>query len=118
MMEISGMISSRLLRDKAVHMISSRSTPAIVELGVLLDWDLVAFVKEQKYDVPVEEVLDRVICLTGTWGAAYATTPLEYLKETWPLSYAPVYGLIKSFLTLKAGNSERECKLISTSYDC
>lgn len=109
--DLSQLISGGILSQAAARKVSSHAGPAIIDLKVRLDWDPVVFVRQQKYDVEPGKVLDRIICLTGTWDNAYASTPLDYLKQVWPLTYKPLYGLVKNLLD--SGASKSSCKCIS-----
>jgi hypothetical protein len=109
MSDISKSIASRILSQPTARKVSRRSTPVTIEMRVSLDWDLRAFIKEQQYDVlRPDDVLDRAICLTGTWREAHAITPLQYLRQTWPLTFMPVYELMKKFLSLETDTCD--CK--------
>lgn len=97
---ISETISSRLLSHPTARKVSRRSKPVTIEMRISLDWDLRAFVKQQQYNVlRPEDVLDRAICLTGSWSEAHAMTPIEYLTQTWPSTYEPIYEIMKTFLS-------------------
>jgi hypothetical protein len=57
-------------------------------------WNPLQYVKDQKYDESLEEVLDGAITLTGTVDDAQALTALEYLCQVWPVSGIYVMQLI------------------------
>ena len=108
MEEISQSISRLAQLQAESFELNSRAYPAIIKMKISLDWDLMAFIRQQEYDVRPEDVLSRVICLTGDWDTCHLTTPLDYLKQTWPLTYMPLYGLMVKYLTLGAENCD--CK--------
>ena len=103
MADISESISSRVLSYGISQKNIRGEAPMMIETRITLDWDLMGFIREQKYDMRPEDVLDLAICLTGVGNAAYAVTAKEYLQQTWPLTYKPLYGLMKKFLNLGTG---------------
>lgn len=104
MSDMGQSITSHFLSQASARKVSRRTPPTATDMTVSLDWDLRRFIEEQQYDVPPAEVLDRAICITGTWREAQATTAAEYVKQVWPLTYEPLYGLLKSFLTQGGSN--------------
>lgn len=105
---IRGSISELVFSEPALRRVSRQTTPPFVEVSVSVDWDLRAFIRDQEYATRPDQVLDRAICLIGTWGEAHAMAPAAYLKQTWPLVYEPFYDLMKRFLSSGAG--AHECK--------
>jgi hypothetical protein len=114
MSNISASIAGRILSQPAARKFSSRLTPVTIELEVSLEWDLLVFIEEQQYGVSrPEDVLDRVICLTGTWSEAHAVTPLQYLEQVWRSSSTPMYELMRKFLSHEG--QECDCMFFSST---
>jgi len=59
-----------------------------------VDWDPLAFVKEQQYTVSPEIALERAITLTGSANDAQAVTTANYLFQTWPATGKQVMRLV------------------------
>lgn len=105
---IRGSISELVFSELALRRVSRQTAPPFIEVSVSADWDLQAFIRDQEYATRPDEVLDRAICLIGTWGEAHAMTPIAYFKQTWPLVYKPFYDLMKNFLSFRT--EAYECK--------
>lgn len=112
MAEIRDMISLCITSQISVRKVSRQTRQATVDMKTSLDWDLRQFIADQRYDVKPAEILDSAICLTGIWQQAQADTPRSYMERTWPLTYRPLYDLVKEFLS---PNEETTCT--RTSYD-
>ncbi|KAL2864224.1 5'-methylthioadenosine/S-adenosylhomocysteine nucleosidase family protein [Aspergillus lucknowensis] len=67
------------------------------------DWDLISFIKEQKYEVTAVEAVERAITITGSTTHAQALTCLQYLRQTWPISGAYTAQLVKDLLSSDPG---------------
>ncbi|KAL7918478.1 hypothetical protein ACQKWADRAFT_316483 [Trichoderma austrokoningii] len=63
-----------------------------------IDWDPMQFFKEQRYREDIEDVIDKVITLTGSTKNAQALTSLQYLCQTWPTTGEHVLRLVKKVL--------------------
>ena len=100
MKEISDTVSHHVLSHAAADRFSPHSSTITIEMRLSLDWDLIEFVRQQQYDLEGDhKVLERAICLTGTWCKAHATTPLEYLQQTWPSTDRDLYKVLRKFLS-------------------
>ena len=64
--------------------ISRKQSIPCVHVVFRVPWDPVKFIQEQGYDGNTEELLDRIITLTGQTTDAQATTCAAYLRQTWP----------------------------------
>ena len=65
------------------HVSRKQAVPS-VKVTFTAPWDPVSFVEEQGYDTEVEDLLGKVITLTGSSEDAQATTCEQYLCQTWP----------------------------------
>ncbi|KAK0645260.1 hypothetical protein DIS24_g8055 [Lasiodiplodia hormozganensis] len=50
-----------------------------------IEWDLLGFLRRQKYDAALEIAVERAITLTGSAKNAQAMTCLDYMSQTWPV---------------------------------
>lgn len=74
-----------------------------------LDWDPVAFVEVQEYSEAPEEVLEKVVTLTGSLNDAQAVTTKSYLCQTWPVTGEQVMRLLNDSLRSKGSEVDCEC---------
>jgi hypothetical protein len=74
----------------------SRNRPAeAYKITFDIGWDLLAFVREQSYEEKPEEVVEKVITLTGSVRDAQALTCEQYLCQTWPSAGKCIIQLVK-----------------------
>ena len=110
MFNIGESIRNQMLAHAPFRESSRHRALASIEMSFHLDWNPLLFIQEQEYSVPAVQVLDHIICLTGTWKQAQAVTTSEYMEQTWPLSNEPIRLLLKKFLSLSGANT-CDCKL-------
>lgn len=84
---------------KPGHKISRSRSAEAFRTTFLINWDPITFLKEQHYQGSLEEVIDRVITLTGSAKNAQALTILQYLRQTWPTTGEHVLQLVKDVLS-------------------
>lgn len=60
-----------------------------------IDWDPLAFVKEQAYGVGFDVAVESAIILTGSAGDAQAVTCGQYFRQTWPLTGGHLIEFLK-----------------------
>jgi hypothetical protein len=88
----------------------SREEPSQKYMAVFeLDWDPVAFVKVQEYSEAPEEVLEKVVTLTGRLNDAQAVTTKSYLCQTWPVTGEQVMRLVNDSFRSKGSEVDGEC---------
>lgn len=83
---------------KASQKISRSRSAEAFRTTFLINWDPIAFLKEQLYEESLEEAIDKVITLTGSAKNAQALTTLQYLRQTWPITGECVLQLVKNVL--------------------
>jgi hypothetical protein len=49
-----------------------------------INWNLLGFLRKQKYDKDQDSMVESAIAITGSALNAQALTCLEYMKMTWP----------------------------------
>lgn len=74
------------------------SAIAIVQTKYAIQWDPIAFLKDQEYKEDPAEALPIVITLTGSADNAQALTCSQYLQQKWPSYGLQVLELIQSVL--------------------
>ncbi|KAM0480470.1 hypothetical protein ACHAPX_004301 [Trichoderma viride] len=95
MEDIRQMILSSL---KASQKISRSRSAEAFRTTFLINWDPIAFLKEQLYEEDLGEAIEKVITLTGSAKNAQALTTMQYLRQTWPLTGEYVLQLVKDVL--------------------
>ncbi|USP74567.1 hypothetical protein yc1106_01841 [Curvularia clavata] len=91
--------------------IISENTPAKAHtLRLLILWDPLKFFAEQLYQGKPQDVVEKVIVLTGSAQNVQAQTCAEYLSQTWPYTGKDIILLLKN--VLGSGPEHRhECEL-------
>lgn len=77
-----------------------------------MEWDPLAFVKEQEYSEELDETVETAITLTGSARDAQALTCAQYLRQTWPSAAEHIIRLIKDVVRNGPGHRQ-ECKYSS-----
>ena len=98
--QIRNAISSRL---PPIIKVSSRTVTDTTTISFQMDWDPMAFIREQRYSGDPAIVLERVITLTGSPINAQALPCLQYLTQAWPCSGTHVASLLKKLTRAKSG---------------
>ncbi|KJK62616.1 Phosphorylase superfamily protein [Aspergillus parasiticus SU-1] len=103
-----GAIRNRILDSlPSSRRVSRYDQPRIYQVKFTLNWDLMAFVKEQEYDTNKEGFLGRIITITGTRQDAQAMTCLQYLHQTWQSFEDNILRLVEATLLDGPGYKHR-----------
>lgn len=102
---------------KSDHKISRSRSAEAFRATFLINWDPITFFKEQGYQGSLEEVIDRVITLTGSAKNAQALTTLQYLHQIWPTTGEHVLQLVKDVLSGPRGQKHAGKSSTSSSLD-
>jgi hypothetical protein len=78
----------------------------------VIEWDPLAFVKEQEYREEPDEAIEKAITLTGSAKDAQALTCAQYLCQTWPSTGEHTTRLVKDVLRSGPGHRHK-CKFPS-----
>jgi hypothetical protein len=97
-LEIGKMIRNRLSEHIPLRKATRQNASFTMEVTFHLEWDIRLFFREQEYNIPANQVLDSILCLTGTWQEAQGATVAEYLEQTWPVSHVPLRTTLQKFL--------------------
>lgn len=109
-----GAIRNRILDSlPSSRRVSRYDQPRIYQVKFTLNWDLMAFVKEQEYDTNKEGFLGRIITITGTRQDAQAMTCLQYLHQTWQSFGDNILRLVEATLLDGPGYKHR-CRVFSS----
>ena len=92
--------------------ISRKLSPPSCSARFELEWEILDFFAAQKYENRPDEILDRVVTLTGSCLDAQAGTCAQYMSQTWPSSGRIILELIQRVLRDKGPFSQR-CKYLS-----
>ncbi|RYO92932.1 hypothetical protein DL762_001423 [Monosporascus cannonballus] len=106
MFDIGATVRKQLLAHEPLRKISRRQPLSRVRMTFNLDWDPVHFIHHHNCAYPLSGVLEKVVCLTGSWDGAQAATVMEYMRQTWPVTGEPIVHLLQELITLPKG---QEC---------
>ena len=107
-----------VIRNKILGSLPSSRTVSrydqlrIYQAKFTLNWNPLAFVKEQEYDMSKEGFLGKVITITGSSQDAEAMTCLQYLHQTWHSYGVNLLQLVEATLLNDPGYEYR-CRLSS-----
>lgn len=87
----------------ASHKISRRRSPESYKMVFEVDWDPLAFIKEQGYKEEPAEVVEKAVTLTGSTKDAQALTCKQYLCQTWPSLGEHLMQLVKDVVNFGPG---------------
>lgn len=80
------------------HKVSRKNASKAYKMIFEVDWDLLAFVKEQEYREEAHQAIGMAIVLTGSDKDAQALTCSQYLCQTWPSTGEQLMWLVKNVL--------------------
>ncbi|KAJ5538344.1 purine and uridine phosphorylase [Penicillium frequentans] len=86
--------------------------PKIYQTTFTINWNPVAFVREQGYDQDNDGYLGKMITITGSRIDAQAMTSLQYIHQTWHSYGAQIIQIVEATLI-----SEQGCEYICTFPD-
>ncbi|KAL4909723.1 hypothetical protein BDW74DRAFT_173217 [Aspergillus multicolor] len=95
-------LRNRLRAQQALHKISRRKA-SLVSMAFEVDWNPIQYLTNLGMELPAPNVLERILCLTGTWNEAQAMTVVEYLRQTWPVSGEHMIALMHKLIELPEG---------------
>jgi hypothetical protein len=91
------------------HKVSRKTSVEAYKVVYEIEWDLLAFVKEQEYIEEPDEAVEKVITLTGSANDAQALTCAQYLYQTWPSAGEHIIRLLKNVARSETGH-RHACK--------
>ncbi|KAK4078282.1 uncharacterized protein Triagg1_3298 [Trichoderma aggressivum f. europaeum] len=105
MLEIGTKIRNHLRAQEPLRKMSSRRPLSMVKMTFYFDWNLDRSMRDTRSSPQCEDALGRMVCLTGSWNEAQATTVQDYVDQTWPRSG----DLMTLMQTLLATPEGQEC---------
>jgi hypothetical protein len=91
------------------HKVSKKKSADAYQMTFEIEWEPLAFVKEQEYTEGPDEAVEIAITLTGSVRDAQALTCAQYLCQTWPLAGEHTIKLVKD--VVRSGPGHRHtCK--------
>lgn len=106
MLEIGTNIRNKLRAQEPLRKMSSRKPPSVVKMTFYFGWNPARSMNDAGFAPPYEEALGRVVCLTGSWNEAQASTVRDYMDQTWPQSGHALITLMQTLLSIPEG---QEC---------
>lgn len=97
--EIGVAIRNKLKTTESLRKMSRNRTPVLVEMTYTVNWNLLGFMQNRGIPSPFAAALPNILCLTGTWDEAQATTVIEYMDQTWPQSGRALITLLQKLLS-------------------
>jgi hypothetical protein len=99
------------------HKVSRKKSAEAYKMTFGIEWDPLAFVKEQEYREKPDEAVEIAITLTGSAKDAQALTCAQYLCQTWPSAGEHTIRLVKD--VLRSGPGHRHtCKFPGLKWSC
>jgi hypothetical protein len=108
MINISESIGRHIRMQQAGRTVSRRRPTPLVNMTIELDWNPHEFFQSAGLDSIPADILDRTICITGTWHEAQATTVTVYLQQTWPVTGDHILSLLRKLLSGSGQQCEGE----------
>lgn len=109
LLELNSTICDQVRMQQKKYMSRQRPSP-LVELSFRVNWNPRHYLLFLDDEPLAENILDRVLCLTGSWEEAVATTVRDYVQQIWPVTGGAVLDLLKK-MVLGTENEEHEVSL-------
>ncbi|KAJ8133149.1 hypothetical protein O1611_g470 [Lasiodiplodia mahajangana] len=105
--DIVGQIEGRIRRlfARQIGYDSRMKIPEPIRVTFTVDWDIIGFLRQQKYSVPPTEAIATAVTLTGTLAHAQALPCWQYMAQMWPLTGSQILKLIQE--TLNTANFKK-----------
>lgn len=95
---VANEIRRRVCSLPSVRYLSRSKTPETCTMAFEIEWNPLAFVKEQDYPQEPHEAIEIAITLTGGTRDAQALTSGQYLRQTWPINGEYTMKLVKDVM--------------------
>ena len=110
MSKIGSTIRDELRTQEPLRKMSHRAPLSSVEIQFKLDWHPGLVLEEQKLTNTPSNVLDTILCITGSCREAQVLTVSEYVRQTWPVTGQAVLSLFTQLLCLPQDHQNtRKC---------
>jgi hypothetical protein len=97
--EIGMAIRNKLKTTESLRKMSRNRAPVPIGMTYTVNWDLLGCMRNRGIPSPFSAALPNILCLTGTWDEAQATTVIEYMDQTWPQSGRALIALLQTLLS-------------------
>lgn len=87
------------------HKLSRQKSAEAYKMTFVIEWDPIAFIKEQLYKEEPDEAVEIAITLTGSAREAQALTCVQYMCQVWPLVGEHTIRLVKD--AVRSGPGQR-----------
>lgn len=105
---VADVIRRRVSSLPSVRSLSRTKPPETCTMAFEIDWNPLAFVREQDYPQEPHEAIETTITLTGGARDAQALTSGQYLCQTWPINGEHTMKLVKD-VVLGLPGSRHSC---------
>ncbi|EXK28948.1 hypothetical protein FOMG_14802 [Fusarium oxysporum f. sp. melonis 26406] len=88
------------LKERIPHHKMSRKKASIgFEMTYSVTLDVIGIMKHSGISSSFDKALPNILCLTGKWDEAQATSVAEYVDQTWPQSGGAIISLLQDLLS-------------------
>ncbi|KAF5968826.1 hypothetical protein FBULB1_10542 [Fusarium bulbicola] len=95
---IGNTIRNKLKESIPHHKMSRKRASTGFEMTYSVTLDVIGIMKQSGISSSFDKALPNVLCLTGKWDEAQATSLAEYMDQTWPQSGGTITSLLQDLL--------------------
>ncbi|KAF5979301.1 hypothetical protein FCOIX_5357 [Fusarium coicis] len=99
MNEIGNTIRNNLKETIPHHRMSRKKASIGFEMTYFLALDVIGIMKRSGISSSFGKALPNILCFTGKWDEAQATSVAEYMDQTWPQSGGAIISLLQDLLS-------------------
>jgi hypothetical protein len=96
--EIGSGFREKLRALESLRKMSTRRPLSKVHAIFLIQWHPANYLEDHGQDRPFPRTLDDILCVTGSWYEAQATTIADYMRQTWPVTGEAVIKLFEQLI--------------------
>jgi hypothetical protein len=109
LMESIGIAIRNGLRQRIPrHKMSRKKASIWFKMTYSLTLDVIGIMKNAGIYSSFDKAFPNILCLTGNWDEAQATTVAEYMEQTWPHSGGAIITLLQDLLSILEKNDHSE----------
>jgi hypothetical protein len=98
--EIGSKLRKELRAQDSLRKMSIRRPLYSVQVNFVLPWGPRKHIEDGMNEDPLSTILDKTLCITGSWCEAQAMTVAEYIRQTWPVTGETVICLFEKLMQL------------------
>jgi len=106
MSDIGTRILNQLQVQKPLRTMSRHKPLSLANMTFHLEWNLKAHASGLEFYSSSSNILDNILCLTGTCYEAQILTVSEYIYQTWPVTGESIKSILQKLLMIPEG---QEC---------